>query len=46
MCEPVAMEILSGAVDEAMRHGASIVHRDADFEVIAAITGLKAKSFR
>ena len=98
MCEPVAMEILSGAVDDdkhakleqlvnglpslsiddavdfrsaaaiyraarragqtvrsindcliaavSMRHGASIVHRDADFEVIATITGLKAQSFR
>jgi predicted nucleic acid-binding protein len=98
MCEPVAMEILSGAVDDdrhakleqlvnglptlrtddavdfrsaaaiyraarragqtirgindcliaavSMRHGASIVHRDADFEVIAAITGLKAQSLR
>jgi predicted nucleic acid-binding protein len=98
LCEPVAMEILSGAVDDdkhakleqlvnglpslsiddavdfrsaaaiyraarragktirsindcliaavSMRHGASIVHRDADFEVIAAITGLKARSFR
>lgn len=98
MCEPVAMEILSGAVDDdkhakleqlvnglpslriddavdfrsagaiyraarragqtirsvndcliaavSMRHDASIVHRDADFEVIAGITGLKAQSFR
>ena len=98
MCEPVAMEILSGAVDDdthmkleqlvnglpslkiddavdfrsaaaiyraarrsgqtirsindcliaalSMRHGTSIVHRDADFEVIAAITGLEAESFR
>jgi predicted nucleic acid-binding protein len=98
MCEPVAMEILSGAVDDdkhaklerlvnglpslriddavdfrsaaaiyraarragptirsvkdcliaavSMRHGASIVHRDADFEVIAAITALEAQSFR
>ena len=98
MCEPIAMEILSGAVDDdkhakleqlvngfpslkiddavdyrsaaaiyraarrtgqtirsindcliaavSMRHGASIIHRDADFEVIAAITGLRAQSFR
>ena len=98
MCEPVAMEILSGALDDdkhakleqlvnglpslsiddavdfrsaaaiyraarragqtvrsindcliaavSMRHGANIIHRDADFEVIAAITGLKAQSFR
>ena len=98
MCEPVAMEILSGAVDDdkhaklerlvnglpllkiddaadfcsaatihraarrtgrtirsindcliaalSIRHGASIIHRDADFEVIAAITGLQAESFR
>ncbi|MCB0939603.1 MAG: PIN domain nuclease [Mycolicibacterium sp.] len=98
MCEPVAIEILSGAVDEgkhakleqlvnglpslriddavdfrsaaaiyraarragqtirsindcliaalSIRHGAGIVHRDADFEVIAAITGLQAQSFR
>jgi len=98
MCEPVAMEILSGAVDDdkhakleqlvsglpslgiddavdfrsaaaiyraarragqtirsindcliaavSMRHGASIIHRDADFEVIAAITDLRAQSFR
>jgi hypothetical protein len=30
----------------SMRHGASIVHRDADFEVIAAITALEAQSFR
>lgn len=30
----------------AMRHGAGIVHRDADFEVIAAITGVDARSFR
>jgi hypothetical protein len=29
-----------------MRHRASIIHRDADFEVIAAITGLRAQSFR
>lgn len=98
MCEPVAMEILSGAVDDdkhakleqlvnglptlkvddavdfrsaaaiyraarragqtirsvndcliaavSIRHGASIIHRDADFEAIAAITGLEAQSFR
>jgi len=98
MCEPVAMEILSGAVDDdkhaklerlvnglpslkidesvdfrsaaaiyraarraghtirnindcliaalSVRHGASIIHRDEDFEVIAAITGLEAESFR
>jgi len=98
MCEPVAMEILSGAVDDdkhaklerlvnglpslkiddsvdfrsaaaiyravrrgghtirsindcliaalSIRHGGSIIHRDADLEVIAAITGLEAESFR
>jgi predicted nucleic acid-binding protein len=98
MCEPVAMEILSGINDEtthaklerlvnglpslavdnavdfraaariyraarlagqttrsindcliaamAMRHGARIVHRDADFEVIAAMTNLASVSFR
>ncbi len=98
MCEPVAMEILSGAVDDdkhakleqlvnglpslkiddavdfrsaaaiyraarragqtirsindcliaavSIRHGASIIHRDADFEAIVAITGLEAESFR
>ena len=98
MCEPIAMEILSGAVDDdrhakleqlvnglpslriddavdfrsaaviyraarragqtirsindcliaavSIRYGVSIIHRDADFEVIAAITGLAAKSFR
>ena len=98
MCEPVAMEILSGAVDDdkhaklerlvnglpslkidesvdfrsaaaiyraarraghtirsvndcliaavSIRHGTSIIHRDTDFEVIAAITGLEAESFR
>lgn len=98
MCEPVAMEILAGAVDQdrharleqlvnglpslqvddavdfrsaaaiyrsvrragqtirsindcliaavSLRHGASIVHRDADFDAIAAITGLDARSFR
>ena len=98
MCEPVAMEILSGAVDDdthmkleqlvnglsslklddavdfrsaasiyraarrrgqtirsindcliaalSIRHGTSIIHRDADFDVIAAITSLEAESFR
>ncbi len=98
MCELVAMELLSGAVDDdkhakleqlvnglpslkiddavdfrsaaaiyratrragqtirsindcliaavSIRHGASIIHRDADFEVIAAVTGLGAESFR
>lgn len=98
ICEPIAMEILAGAVDEdrhaklerlvnglrslksddaldfrsaatihrtarrsgrtvrsindcliaavSIRHGASIIHRDADFEAIAAITGLDARSFR
>ena len=98
MCEHVAMEILSGAVDDerhakleqlvnglpslriddavdfriaaaiyraawragqtirsindcliaafSIRHGASIIHRDAEFEVIAAIRGLNAESFR
>lgn len=98
MCEPIAMEILSGAVDDAhhakleqlvnglpslklddavdfrgaaviyraarragstirsvndcliaavaIRHGVSIIHRDADFEVIAAITSLASTSFR
>jgi len=98
MCEPIAMEILSGAIDDdkhekleqlvnglpslkiddavdyrsaaaiyraarrtgqtirsindcliaalSIRHGAGIIHRDADFEVIAAITGLQAQSFR
>jgi predicted nucleic acid-binding protein len=98
MCEPVAMEILSGAVDDAthakleqlvnglpslkvddavdfrsaaaiyraarrrgqtirsindcliaalsIRHGTSIIHRDADFDVIAAITSLEAVPFR
>jgi predicted nucleic acid-binding protein len=30
----------------SIRHGASIVHRDTDFEVIAAITSLEAESFR
>lgn len=98
MCEPIAMEILSGVTDEktyarlerlvnglpslsvdntvdfrsaayiyraarrmgetirsindcliaavAIRHGACIVHRDADFDVIARITSLDARSFR
>lgn len=98
MCEPVAMEILSGVVDDnahaelerlvnglpsltidssmdfraaaqmyrgarragrtirsindcliaamAIRHGARIVHRDSDFEVIAAMANLAATSFR
>lgn len=95
MCEPIAMEILSGALDDnthttlerlvnglpslnvddaidfraaagiyraarragetvrsindcliAARHGARIVHRDADFDVIARITNLQAASFR
>lgn len=98
MCEPVAMEILSGAVDDGMhvkleqlvnglpslkfddavdfrsaatiyltarhagktirsitdcliaamsiRHGATLVHRDADFDTIAALTVLDAKPFR
>jgi predicted nucleic acid-binding protein len=98
MCEPIAMEILSGAVDDgrhakleqlvnglpsltvdnaidfrsaagiyragrragqtirslndcliaavAIRHEAGIVHRDADFEVIAQMTSLQAASFR
>jgi hypothetical protein len=30
----------------SIRHGTSIIHRDTDFEVIAAITGLEAESFR
>lgn len=30
----------------AIRHGARIVHRDADFDVIARITSLDAESFR
>jgi predicted nucleic acid-binding protein len=30
----------------AMRHGARIVHRGADFDVIAAMTTLVAASFR
>ena len=98
ICEPIAMEILAGAIDDdrhakferlvnglpslriddavdfrsaaaiyrtarragqtirsindcliaavSIRHGVSIVHRDADFEVIAAITELDARSFR
>jgi predicted nucleic acid-binding protein len=98
MCEPVAMEILSGVSDDkthaklerlvngmpslnvdnsvdfraaaqiyrgarragrtirslndcliaalAIRHGARIVHRDSDFDVIAAMTNLAATSFR
>lgn len=98
MCEPIAMEILSGAVRDdthakltdlvnglpslrvddavdfrsaaaiyrtarragktirsitdcliaalAIRHGATVAHRDADFDVIAALTPLQARSFR
>ena len=98
MCEPVAMEILSGARDDnayarlerlvngmpslkvddsidfraaaeiyrgarrtgrtirsindcliaavAIRHGARIVHRDSDFDVIEAMTNLAATSFK
>jgi predicted nucleic acid-binding protein len=98
MCEPVAMEILSGATDDsthakleqlvnglpllsvdnaidfraaagiyraarragqtirslndcligavAIRNDARIVHRDADFDVIAAMTSLEATSYR
>jgi predicted nucleic acid-binding protein len=98
MCEPVAMEILSGATDDsthakleqlvnglpslrvdnaidfreaagiyraarragrtvrslndcliaavAIRHNARIIHRDADFDVIAAMTRLETTSFR
>ncbi|ORV16617.1 type II toxin-antitoxin system VapC family toxin [Mycobacterium celatum] len=98
MCEPIAMEILSGATDDraqarleqlvnglpsltvdqavdfrtaasiyrsarrsgqtvrsindcliaavAIRHGVGIVHRDADFDVIAGIAPLAATSFR
>jgi hypothetical protein len=98
MCEPVAMEILSGAVDDdthakleqlvnglpslrlddvvdfrsaaaiyrtarsagktvrsitdcliaavSIRHGATLVHCDADFDVIAALTALDARRFR
>ncbi len=97
MCEPVAMEILSGAIDDsthlklerlvnglpamavdnafdfraaaeiyrvarhsgktirsltdcliaavAIRHDARLVHRDADFDVIAEMTALEATSF-
>lgn len=30
----------------SIRNGASIIHRDADFEAIAAITGVDARSFR
>jgi predicted nucleic acid-binding protein len=97
-CEPVAMEILAGAIDDrthakleqlvnglpsltvdnhvdfrvaadiyrvarragqtvrslndcliaavAIRHDARIVHRDADFDVIAAMSSLEATSFR
>lgn len=96
-CEPIAMEILAGALDDdryaklerlvnglpslriddavdfrsavmiyraarragrtirsindcviaavAIRYGASVVHRDADFDAIAAITGIDARSF-
>ena len=98
ICEPIAMEILAGAIEDdryaklerlvnglpslriddavdfrsaaaiyrtarragqtirsindcliaavSIRHGAGIIHRDADFEVIAAITELDARSFR
>lgn len=98
MCEPVAMEILSGAIDDsahgklerlvnglpslavdaavefrtaahiyrsarragrtirsindcviaavAIRHDANLIHRDADFDVIAAMTGLVVTSLR
>jgi hypothetical protein len=42
--EPIAMEILAGAVDDD-RHGASIIHRNTDFETIAAVTGCDARSF-
>ncbi|MHA7653798.1 type II toxin-antitoxin system VapC family toxin [Mycobacterium sp. ML4] len=97
-CEPIAMEILSGAVDDAahaklerlvnglpslavdaaldfrtaaqiyraarragqtirsindcliaavaLQHNAHLVHRDADFDVIVAMTGLVATNFR
>jgi predicted nucleic acid-binding protein len=97
-CEPIAMELLSGAVDDdkhakleqlvnglpslkiddvvdyrsaaaiyrtarragrtvrsindcliaalSIRHGANMIHRDADFEVIAALTALEAQFFR
>lgn len=30
----------------SLRHGTRIVHRDADFEVIATITGLDARYLR
>jgi predicted nucleic acid-binding protein len=30
----------------ALRHGARIIHRDADFEAIATITDLVGESFR
>jgi len=30
----------------ALRHGARIIHRDADFEVISAVTDLVGESFR
>jgi predicted nucleic acid-binding protein len=30
----------------AIRHGAKVVHRDADFELIAVITNLESESFR
>jgi predicted nucleic acid-binding protein len=30
----------------AIRHGARLVHRDADFDVIARLTSLEATSFR
>ena len=98
MCEPIAMEILSGALDDdkytrleqlvnglpslrieqavdfrtaaaiyrsarrggrtvrsitdcliaavAMRHGARVIYRDADYDVIAALTTLEAHSLR
>ena len=98
MCEPVAMEILSGALDEqkfvkleqlvnglaslpvdqsvdyrtaaaiyrtarrggrtirsindcliaaiAVRHGAEVLHRDEDYDVIAAMTPLESRSVR
>lgn len=97
ICEPVAMEILAGALDEdrhaklerlvnglpslavdqavdfrsaasiyraarragqtirsindcviaavSLRHGTRIIHRDSDFDAIAAVTGLDAQSF-
>jgi predicted nucleic acid-binding protein len=98
MCEPIAMEILSGALDDdrytrleqlvnglpslrieeavdfrtaaaiyrsarrcgrpvrsitdclisavAMRHGATVIHQDADYDVIAELTTLEAQSLR